>query len=299
MDDSRYYKPSGAAPLGGIFSAVSISGTAALLAGALYGVVDYYNPLIYVNFLGTLFLSVIVGGITFRRLTSGRIRSRVVSTLIGLLVATVMCYGAWVAYIFALSEWDALVVDPLSLFEVIQVVATNGVWSIKKHTPTGWELYLAWLIEAGVIYAFVLTSALETQPPYCEECDERTEPEVTKHPLALCAVPVLRDELEGEQYASLLEAIRTEVNPRSFLALSINTCPRCRERAFLQISNVAIVTNKEGNDETKETVAVPWISVDSRHRAQIMDAIQSERQPAVEDDVQELTETLDDAEAAS
>jgi len=299
MDDSRYYKPSGAAPLGGIFSAVSISGTAALLAGALYGVVDYYNPLIYVNFLGTLILSVIVGGITFRRLTSGRIRSRIVSMLIGLLVATVMCYGAWVTYIFALTGWDALIVDPLSLLEVIQVVAANGVWSIKKHTPTGWELFVVWLIEAGVIYAFVLTSALEIQPPYCEDCDERTEPEVSKHPMAQCAAPLLRDELEGEQYAALLDAIRTEVNPRSFLALSINTCPSCRERAFLQISEVTVVTNKEGNDETKESVVVPWIMVDSRHRADIMEALQGERKPAIEGDVPELTEVLDDDEAAS
>ena len=61
MDDNRYYRPSGAAPIGGLISAVSIAGTVALLGGFLYGVVGYYNPFIYVNFIGAAFISLMAG----------------------------------------------------------------------------------------------------------------------------------------------------------------------------------------------------------------------------------------------
>lgn len=300
MDDSRYYTPSGTAPVGGIFSAASISGTAALLAGAVYGIVDHYNPLIYVNFLGTLFLAAVVGIITNGRLTSGRIRSRFASVLIALFAATMMLYGSWVTYVLAISQWKGLILDPLTLLQLIEAFAAMGLWSIKKHTPTGWELYICWLIEAGVMYFFVLSSALEAQPPYCEDCDERTKEDIAKYHFASRPAPLLRDELESEHYEPFLEVLSTEPNPRIFMTVSMNSCPSCSEANFLRISEVAVTTNKEGKDETKEAVVIPWIRVDSRNKERIVSAIKGGYQSTrpTEDAAEELNDFINEEEAS-
>ncbi len=300
MDDSRYYKLSGAAPIGGIFSAASISGTAALLAGAVYGIFDHYNPLIYINFLGTLFLSAGVGGIAHRRIISGRIRNRAVSVLLGFFAATTFLYGSWVSFILAVSSWEGLILNPLALSDVIQVFAMMGLWSLKNHTPTGWELYICWLIEAGVIYWFVLSATLETQPPYCEDCDERTECNLEKHPFATRPAPLLREELESEHYDPLLEVLQTEPDPRAFMTASINACPRCGEAAFLRVSEIT-VTTKDGKDEVKEAIVVPWIKVDSQNRARMMAAVAAGYHSDAEsndgaEDAEELTDFVSEDE---
>ena len=66
MDATRYYHPSGTAPIGGILTTVLIGVPAAFVIGGAYGAIAYYNPFIYINCLGILVAGVHVDLLSVR-----------------------------------------------------------------------------------------------------------------------------------------------------------------------------------------------------------------------------------------
>ena len=290
MDDSRYYQPSGAVPIGGLFSAVTIAGTGALIGGFLYGVIGAYNPFIYVTFLGAMFVSALVGNWLHGRLVAGKIRSKAASVMVALLVAGTLIYGAWWGYICVQSEWDWLLVTPLGVLNFIELVANVGVWSIKGFTPTGGVLYLVWLIEAGLMTWFVISGALEVSPPFCEDCDEVTVEKISKHPIPVRIVDTLREELEAEQYEPLLEGVRGEPLASRFMTVTANMCPRCSESSYLLIQQVEVTPDKDGSSSTATRTAIPWIKLEARIVAALEAEIAKGPQPP---EPEQLTEFIE------
>ena len=84
-------------------------------------------------------------------------------------------YCAWWTWLAALYEWDLIFLNPIDLPWIISSIASEGVWSMRAWTPTGWQLYLIWLIEAGIIVVIACGAGLGEEIPFCEECDEWTE----------------------------------------------------------------------------------------------------------------------------
>lgn len=296
MDDNRYYQQSGAAPIGGLISALSIAATAALICGFLYGVVGYYNPFIYVTFLGALGVSALVGHWLHGRLVAGKIRNKGATILVALLVAGTLIYAAWWGYICAALEWEVLFVTPEGVLGFINLVSPQGLWSIKNSTPTGWALYVIWLIEAALIIGATLMTALEVSPPFCEDCDEVTTEAISMHPIPVRVINTLRDELEAEQYEPLLEGVCQTALPSNFMAVTANRCPRCSESCYLRIQQLVVTSDKDGSPSTATTTVVPWIKVD----AGIVAALEAEiakgpRPPESE----QLTEFLEGDQSAA
>lgn len=95
MDDTRYYQASGAAPFGAVVSASQFGVFAAILCGAIYGIVDWYNPIIYFNFIGALLVPFAVGAALKTRFHSGKIRSMSVRFWTGGVCGLIAIYCSW------------------------------------------------------------------------------------------------------------------------------------------------------------------------------------------------------------
>lgn len=266
MDKSRYYHPSGTAPVGGIISGLIMSLAAAFVLGALYGVIDHYNPLIYVNFLGALGLGAVIGTLVSSRVKKGKIRSRNVARLMGIVTGLAGLYCAWIGFVAALTNWELILVDPLQLSSFIQEMALIGVWELKGHQPTGLELYSIWAIEAGVVLYFTYKSSLDNEIPYCEDCDEWTQPKLADLHVPLRETSLLTSELEAEDYEGLLTTCSQPVEDANHLVLTVNGCENC-ETHYLKVDHVKPNAKNDGVDT--KTIA-PWLKTNG----QVLDAIE-------------------------
>ena len=108
-------------------------------------------------------------------------------------------YCAWWTWLAALSEWELVFLNPIDLPWMISSIAAEGVWSMKTWTPTGWQLYTIWFIEAAVIVVVACGAGLGDEIPFCEECDEWTESVDNAVPIPLGDVDALRQSLEAKE----------------------------------------------------------------------------------------------------
>ena len=168
MADSRYYKSSKIVPLGGFFKTGLMGIVSAAIGGALYAVLDFYNPFIYVNILATIGLGAIIGAMVSMGSTSGHVRNSLVSHLAVLASAAFGLYISWVTFIYLLSGVDSLLVfDPLILVQIIDQIAEIGVWEMKGFQPKGWQLYGFWGVETLLIVGFAFSTGGGSEDPYC------------------------------------------------------------------------------------------------------------------------------------
>jgi len=254
MDSDRYYESTGKAPFGAILSASQFGIFAAIICGALYGIIVHFNPFIYINFIGALGLPLLVGAALQTRFHSGKIRSGTVKFLSGGACGLIAVYCAWWTWLAALSEWELIFLNPIDLPWIISSIASEGVWSMRAWTPTGWQLYLIWLIEAGIIVVVACGAGLGEEIPFCEECDEWTETVDDAVPIPLCDLEALRQSLEAKEYHVVVDAIGEPVTPSHHILVKTYKCLDCKESCYLTISELTH-SGKEDEDEDEDVTA--------------------------------------------
>jgi len=119
MDSTRYYKSTGQAPFGAVVSASQFGIFAAIICGALYGIIVCYNPIIYINFLGALVVPLAVGAALKMRFHSGKIRSESVKFWTGGFCGVLAVYCAWWGWLVAFYKWDFIFLNPVDLPSII------------------------------------------------------------------------------------------------------------------------------------------------------------------------------------
>ncbi len=260
MDKSRYYQPSGTAPVGGIISGMVTALAVAFVLGGLYGIIDHYNPFIYINFLGALMLGAVSGGVVRWRVSQGKIRSRAIARLMAVAAGFASLYCAWGAYLTALFEWDIIVVDPIQMFHFINGVAQVGAWEMKGTRPLGMALYSIWAIEAGVVLFFAYNAALDNEIPYCEDCNEWTTSKLTNVHVPLMEATTLNEDLETENYEPFLANCSQPVVDAEHLVVTVNGCENC-DMHYLKVDRVKPKADGDGF-ETK--MVTPWLKTDGQ-----------------------------------
>ncbi|MCP3903068.1 MAG: hypothetical protein GY715_05470 [Planctomycetes bacterium] len=259
-----YYVPSGRLTIGGLVMMLIFGVIGGLLLGAAYGYLIQYNPLVYVNFLATLFVGVVVGVIASVGISRGAVRSPGVAALLGVVVGVVALYVSWVFWMHALTlragqaTW---LLDPAALWEGILVVNKNGAWSMKGTTPTGGVLWAIWGIEAvlivGICAAMCRGAAGE---PYCEACG-RWSADVYKDLPLPCPVDLsaLRNDLEAGNVAALKPLAGGAENCR--LDASLSACPGCPDVGFLTVRKVDIKTDRKGKTSESKSDFVKGLAL--------------------------------------
>lgn len=250
----------------------------------------------------TGFLGVAVGAVVAMGGGLGKIRNRNVVIALAILTALVACYVSWVVTVYLWFDAEAFIFNPSDLVTIIQLVAQEGVWSLKGATPTGAALYAVWGIEAAAIIGASFFGAIGaySEEPFCENCNQWTKVvELTDrlgHPEDFAA---FLQGLETKNYAVLTSLRNTNATEPVKMKVDLLDCSSCSKVHYLRITLIVKGVDDDGKEEVKETVIINNLFIDGKTHQELM-AWQKkldEKLPVVEevktDAAEELTEEND------
>jgi hypothetical protein len=258
MHDDRYYRPSGAIPLAGTLLMLLCGSAAAAGLAFAYALLTAFNPFVYLTALGTVVFGVGVGGAVVFGAMAGKVRHQAFIVIVAACAALVGLYLTWVFYIpYILGRMGLpgvpFVFEPKYVFEAIRTLGQNGVWEIFGWSPTGWQLFAFWVLEAAIILGGAVIVAAASRKPFCEACGRWTNEEKLARPLALTDPDLLRATLENERFEILDDLRDHECAPDNALRATLHTCPQCADSDFLTVAHVRVTTGKDGNVQTQTT----------------------------------------------
>ena len=267
MDDlnERYYRDSGAVPLFGTVLMMGCGIVAATVLSFIYAFVAYWNPLVYITVVATGLFGLGVGIAVNAGATLGKVQNPLYARLVGVVMGLLSVYLCWAFYLWAAQKGDVelclrlgiqapeLSFDPMRMYEVIQWIADNGLWSMFGGTPKGWGLYSLWAIEAAVIFLATVVIAGGNESPFCEPCNAWTDDAENLLQLENTNYEDLRLDLEEERYERLDELHTGQHNPKDCLRVTLHTCPKCDESNFMTIKHVEVTVDSDGDEQEDET----------------------------------------------
>ncbi len=270
--NERYYKSSGRIPIVGVVVTVAAGMACAAVLGCIYGAISFYNPFIYVNFLGALGVGFLPAIVITKVAYWGKIRNNPFLMVLGIITGLVALYFSWVGYLFValasggvfeLSFMNAiyLIASPLGVWEIILGLAENGGWSMMGYTPTGIVLYLLWAVEAGIIIAVNSIGATGNEEPFCEDCKVWTEARDDTPLLQKQNRFELKENLEQENYKVLDEMLKEEADPTNCFSAIFNICPHCKASSYLTVIHITIKVDEEGKLESNTTDVIKNLTV--------------------------------------
>jgi len=240
----------------------TVGSLAAAALAVIYGLLAYFNPLVYFTFIAAAIFGAGVGLAIQYGTRIGRVRNRKVITGVSLMVAAVAVYLCWVAYVSLVVQMNAnaedkaaiglVVTSPLAVAAFIQFFAENPLWEMRGSKPSASGLYTIWAIEALIIGGVVLLTGVGACIPFCESCNRWTEPEEVAAKIPLENAADFSQALEGEQYSKLLGLRSGTVNPLDCVHLTAYACPLCEEADHLTAVRKTTTTNDKGEEETQE-----------------------------------------------
>lgn len=176
-DQDLYYEESGKIhPLRFVIASVLSIGVAIVL-GYVYTLAIVYIPIIYLNFIATLFFGAALGAMYRILIWLSHSRNKRANLLLAVGIGLLANYFQWTAFIvWAFSDgfpdfqlylinitW--LVTDG-DLFGTIAEINKVGMWSVFGATVTGFGLTAIWIVEALIIAAgpVIISFQIKTAP---------------------------------------------------------------------------------------------------------------------------------------
>lgn len=250
----RYYQPSGGLQPAGILTMFGLSLLAAVLLGLLYGVVAYYNPFIYLSFLGAWFLSIGLGIVVNTTSVWGKVSDKRLVIGASVLTGLVGLYAAWVGWLYAVMDYETVMLNPSEILSFIELAGAVGFYEIFGSTPTGWALYGIWVAEAAIIAGGTIWNVLgvSNPAPLCDDCGEWTDQEVITP-----AAEVVRDPgamaraLEARSLSVLTDLKHNPFADRRRTEVLVHQCKNCKGPRYLSVYDVQMTYDDEGNESVK------------------------------------------------
>lgn len=247
--NTLYYSHSGKTPALSIALTLLFGLIAALILGVVYGYAIYYIPFIYLNFFITLGFGALVGMAIGMGGKLGKARNPKFYSVIGLLVGLFAAYIGWVFYFYAGSGQSFLPYQLNELWTNMQFLTYTGSWSIFGWTPTGWQLYAIWLIEALMIVGTSTLIALGfvESTPFCENCETWIEnDQVIEGFENIEDRESFKASLEQGQIEQVTQLEQAAKDSNSGTEIHLNNCTSCNKNHFLSIECVSITVDKDG-----------------------------------------------------
>jgi len=257
---AEHYKLSGRVPFNGLLRVALFGLTAAAFLSAAYSYANVYIPRIYLKFLVTIGFGALLGWFVGSSARTGKVRNTMFVVIAGLVIGCVALYFAWAIDMFARLgrmegvEGPRLTFDPRAIWRYITVANEHGLWSIRGHTPTCWELGLYWSLEASVIVgaAMIVPASMLSGRAFCEACDRWIATEHDLLRLDSSALGTVTNSLEIGNVAGLADAPIVGNEADRFLRVDLSCCPRCGESNYLTVKSLTTTINKQGKAEVKE-----------------------------------------------
>jgi hypothetical protein len=252
------YTPSGRFGAAGIPLGLFFGAAAGAALGMAHGYITQYNRYIYLNFIATFAVGLLIGAAVMAGVRMGKVRAPKLAAALGAAGGLVGLYCAWVAWIHVLlvrSGVPGWAVDPASLWRAIVIVNANGAWSLGDLTPTGASLWILWSLEAVIIVgiAAAVPWVWVGNNPFCEPCDAWAVKEIREHKLGpamdLANLKQALMELNLKPLSELGPA-----TPALYTEIELYVCPKCRQVGFLTVRNVTVTGKKNKQNVIKTDV---------------------------------------------
>lgn len=302
----EYYLPSGEAPPGGVALALVCGGLAGIPLGLIYGVLCFYNPLIYITFIATIIAGVCGGMACTYGIRVGKVRNGKAALLAGLLSGIFAYYLAWAGYLLVAKQpLDFEVFLPWVMAKEISLLYTRGAsWSIFGVGFGGFAWALCWLGEFVVItflYA-ILPYSQVTEEPFCENCEDWTVEETEVATLEKTDSEMLKAALEAKEFAVLTLLPPTSPDNPDCLHLELHVCPECQENCYLSIDEITVKVDAKGESNTDTTTIVNNLCIPAEvveEVRQIMDGDTEDAADNRDNDDEDENDAPDEMEAES
>ncbi len=281
-----------------------------LIATALayvYHLLLEWIPLIYVNFLITLFSGIGLGMIATWIVNMGHARNRMIAIAIGVLLALTALsakyyfqYQTFLNQVVAAEKEDFLEKSDAVLDEEQREQLLNDLRDVirgqvgiadylKLRVDQGWNLgrrgnggmpltgifvYLIWLIEAGILLYYAVTMPLSAAgEPYSEKLNEWASEEE-----GVMNLPITDGEMVAQiQSAQSVDDLLSLPIPKTdestkFAAYRVNSIEGQElEDAYLSVDLIEFSVNSKGEQETETTPLVKYAILTSGQRAQLLE----------------------------
>ena len=272
MDDTLFYKPSGRFSPAAPFLMLAAGIPAGLLLGAIYGVVDFYSPIIYLNVILLGAVGWILGEVVLKIARRAHVRNAWLAGSCGLVAGVSALYAAWVAWIFVLGDRtsDSLFFNPAQLLELANYLAVDGVWSLGSSggAVNGIFLKAIWCVEALALVGFatVFPALNLARTPYSEATGQWADNATELPPLAAVEAgerKAFRKKLQQGEFETLgqLKPLRGEAT--SFTVATGRTTSPPGDEVFLTLETVDVVTPKKGDPQIRKTCLARNMIVDA------------------------------------
>ena len=245
----RYYRHSGAFGFQGLVYMLAFGAVAAVVLGLVYAYSTEYIPLVYLNMLLVIAYGAGVGACVHFGAKWGKVRNGSLLLLGGAVAGLMAEYTNWVWWVFAYTKQEVFIYMPADLWQAIQDVNEQGAWSVFGSTPTGWELWAYWGLEALVIVglssfaAWVTLSSL----PFCETCGRWADHKDSLSPLDAVSDPqAFKSKLELGDYTSVKSLRKLPEEGTGYTTVILQNCPACTASNFLTVQAVTVSRDKKG-----------------------------------------------------
>ncbi len=262
-----YYKHSGAFDFFSPVYMILLGGIGALVLGGIYGVVTRFMPIVEITIVMTIGLGVAVGWLVGKGGELGKVRSRAVLTVFGVLLGLFADYVGWITWLLACTEFEYLVVNPAGLLAVLREIAKEGAWSfgfVEGFTPTGVVLYAIWTVEAALIAgasAFFAWKALR-HLPFCGACRRWVKDKKELPPREMVAIKSeLRNNLERGDVTALT-ALKPGFKGKSWTEIELLSCSGCRDFHLLTVKSKRVTVDSKGKRHESEDDIVRNLIID-------------------------------------
>ena len=207
---------------------------------------------------GAIVAAIAVGVVAMSAVSYGRVRSPVLASAVGALIAIVALYVMWIVYVHdhinqrsTIITYGSLVGHPDLLVRLIRLLNYVGTWKLRSgNVMRGFPLTVIWAGEGTmVLLCGVLVPIKAVVSPEeidCRECGAGCR---LVRPILRFPMDVEQDlvgAVEGRQFSCIsnLELPRTEDEPQ--LSLRLVTCPKCGETNVVTVNRVFFELAREG-----------------------------------------------------
>ncbi|MCB9849553.1 MAG: hypothetical protein H6817_02475 [Phycisphaerales bacterium] len=306
----EYHALSGKVPFGSMVrvAIAGFAGAALLAIGYTYAIV--YIPLVYLNLLICIGFGCLVGWFVGSSARSGKVRNVTFVTVAGFISGCAALYCAWAMDIVARLgriegvEGVHFTLDPRIIWNYIVFVNERGFWSLRGHTPTGWELGAFWIIEALIIVgaATLVPNGMLRGRAFCEACERWIDNEHDLLRYEHGASDAVVATLAAENVAGLANIPCVHGPSGDFLRVDLACCPGCGESNYLSVKSLTSKVNKEGKVEVKEEDVVLLQRISAAQRDEVRElsaraaaAVEAEQNAAVQEDADSESPDTDTA----
>ena len=275
---ARVYSPSG--KLGNGLLLMPVAGAlSATVLGVVYGYINNYNPLIYIQFFATLFYGAGVGYVLKKAIEWSKCRSVDATFLIGGTTGLFALYAAWAGFEYVLlnRSLSTGVTGP-TLFQLFS--SPRAVWNIAWGiNETGWFtlfhsntqlsgiiLTLFWIVEAAIIVGItvIIPLGFVRGHVFCEDCSVWCKEKKDLARFGFARSPEVKQRLVDGDLTALVELPTEEVLlNQPYIRVDSQSCEQCKGTAAFSATEITPEKDKEGKWEEKEKeLAGPMLYTD-------------------------------------